>query len=563
MPVVKVRSSSLSNSFPDIHLTEIIEKLPYIGLDIEGMDEEDEIIKVEFNPNRPDFASENGILRALRGLFEMEIGLPIIKNVEESNYVINVDKTVTEIRPIIYGFVAKRENPLNEYEISQLISMQEDLHNGIGRKRKKASIGIHDLEFIVFPLNYTTVSKNCSFTPLDKQIEFTIENILNNLDVGKDYGHIVNNSDKYPILFDSQKNVISLPPIINGNMTKITLNTKNLLIEVTSTATKSAHDILSILSFELHDMGFKIYYIRTYSPFEGMTKTPILSPSKMIVPADYINKILGLDLSNDDIIKYLQKSRCSGKNLNTEIECIIPRYRIDIFNAIDISEEVAIGYGIYRFNTSSPPTLYFSGKKHINSKIFNNVREILIGLGFIEIINTNIISRKILDDFFLKEKNNNLVGIGDSKNSEFEILRNSLIPSIMSTLAKNIHEKYPQKLFEIGKTFQIQNSEVKEEWFLGASIAHNNADYTQIKSVLESLMRYCFNKDISSPSFNFEYYISGHSAKILLNGNEIGNIGEIHPQVLDNFKLRTLVSAFQINLDSLIKILNLTEIKYL
>ena len=298
----------------------------------------------------------------------------------------------------------KEKNPLNEYEISQLISMQEDLHNGVGRKRKKASIGMHDLDAIVFPLNYTTISKNFSFIPLDKESEFTIENILNNLEVGKDYGHIVNNSDRYPILFDSQKNVISLPPIINGHMTKITLNTKNILIEVTSTATKSAHDILSILSFELHDMGFKIYYIRTYSPIEGMTKTPILNPLKMIVPAAYINKILGLDLSNDDIIKYLQKSRCSGKNLDTEIECIIPRYRIDIFNPIDISEEVAIGYGIYRFNTSSPPTLYFSGKKHINSKIFNNVREILIGLGFIEIINTNIISRKILDDFFLKKK---------------------------------------------------------------------------------------------------------------------------------------------------------------
>jgi phenylalanyl-tRNA synthetase beta chain len=563
MPVVKVRLSSLSNSFPNIQLTEIIEKLPYIGLDIEGIDEKDGIARVEFNPNRPDFASENGILRALRGLFEIETGLPIIKNIEESSYLINIDKTVAEIRPIIYGFVAKRENYLDEYEISQLISMQEDLHNGVGRKRKKASIGIHDLNHIVFPLKYTTVSKDFSFIPLDKQSEFTIENILNDLDTGKDYGHIVNNYDKFPLLFDSQRNVLSLPPIINGDMTKITTNTKNLLIEVTSTATKSAHDILSILSFELHDMGFKIYYMRSDSPFEGMTRAPSLNPLKMMVPVDYINKILGLDLSNEDIIKYLQKSRCSGKNMDNDIECIVPCYRIDIFNPIDISEEVAIGYGIYRFNTSSPPALYFSGKKHINSKIFNNIREILIGLGYIEIINTNIISRKILDDFFLKEKNNNLVGIGDSKNSEFEVLRNSLIPSIMSTLAKNIHEKYPQKLFEIGKTFQIQNSEVKEEWFLGATIAHNNADYTQIKSVLESLIRYCFNKDINTPGFNFEYYINGHSAKILLNKIEIGNIGEIHPRVLDNFKLRTLVSAFQINLDSLIKILNLTKMKYL
>ncbi len=563
MPVVKVRLSSLSNSFPNIQLSEVIEKLPYIGLDIEGIDEEDDIIRVEFNPNRPDFASENGILRALMGLFEIELGLPLIKDVEESDYVINVDRTVADIRPFIYGFIAKRENPLDEYEISQLISMQEDLHNGVGRKRKKASIGIHDLDSIVFPLSYTAESRNFSFIPLDKQSEFTIENVLNNLDVGKDYGQIIANSDRFPLLFDSQKNVISLPPIINGNMTKITLNTKNLLIEVTSTTTKSAQDILSILSFELHDMGFKIYCIRTYSPFDGMTKTPILNPIKMMVPADYINKILGLDLSNDDLIKYLEKSRCSGKILDNGIECIIPRYRIDIFNPIDISEEVAVGYGIYRFNTSSLPTLYFSGKKHINSKIFNIIREILVGLGFIEIINTNIISRKILDDFFLKDENNNLVGIEDSKNSEFEVLRNSLIPSMMHTLSKNIHEKYPQKLFEIGKTFQIQNSEVKEEWFLGVVIAHNNADYTQIKSVLESLVRYCFNKYINTPNFNFEYYIMGHSAKILLNENEIGDIGEVYPKVLENFKLRTLVSTFQLNLNSLIKLLNLTEMKYI
>ena len=156
-----------------------------------------------------------------------------------------------------------------------------------------------------------------------------------------------------------------------------------------------------------------------------------------------------------------------------------------------------------------------------------------------------------------------LISIGDSKNSEFEILRNSIIPSMMITLSKNIHEKYPQKLFELGKTFQIQNSKIKEEWSLGVVIAHNNTDYSEIKAVLESLIKYCFNKNIKTPNFNFEYYLKGHSAKILLNGNDIGNIGEIYPQVLENFKLRTLVSTFQINLDSLMELLNLKKLKYL
>ncbi len=273
-----------------------------------------------------------------------------------------------------------------------------------------------------------------------------------------------------------------------------------------------------------------------------------------------------MKLSNDELIKCLERSRCSGKVLeNGDIECSFPRYRIDIFNPADISEEVAIGYGIYRFDTSSSsyPSLYFSGKKHVNSVIFNSIRDVLIGLGFVEIINTNIISKDAIDDFFIKADDADLVSIKDSKSSEFEILRNSIIPSIMVTLSKNIHEKYPQKLFEIGKTFKVQHSELKEEWSLGVVIAHNNTNYSEIKSVLESLIKYCFNKNIKTPRCNFEYYLNGHSAKILFSESEIGDIGEIYPQVIENFKLRTLVSVFQINLSSLMDLLDLKKINYL
>ncbi|MEJ7642753.1 MAG: phenylalanine--tRNA ligase subunit beta [Candidatus Nitrosocosmicus sp.] len=572
MPVVDVRLTALSDSFPNITLTEIIEKMPYIGLDIEGVDENSGTIRVEFNPNRPDYSSENGIMRALKGLFEKEVGLPIVKAIEESDYVICVDETLDNIRPVICAFVAKRKEPLDGHEISQLISMQEDLHNGVGRKRKKSSIGMHNLDNVVFPLKYSTVPKHFSFIPLDKENEFTIESILKNLDVGKKYGHVLHDPDVFPILSDSQKNVLSFPPIINGNLTKIKSNTNNLLIEVTSINEKSAHDILSILSFELYDMGFKIYSVNINSHSGESIKTPVLKQSIMIVSDGYINKILGLKLSNDELIKCLEKSRCSGKVLeNGDLECSFPRYRIDIFNPVDVSEEVAIGYGIYRFDTSSSsssssssyPSLYFSGKRHVNSIIFDSIRDVLIGLGFVEIINTNIISKDAIDDFFIKVDDADLVSIKDSKSSEFEILRNSIIPSIMVTLSKNIHEKYPQKLFEIGKTFKVQHSELKEAWSLGVVIAHNYTNYSEIKSVLESLMKYCFNKNIKTPRCNFEYYLNGHSAKILFSESDIGDIGEIYPQVIENFKLRTLVSVFQINLNSLMDLLDLKKMNYL
>jgi phenylalanyl-tRNA synthetase beta chain len=562
MPVVNIRMSSLSASFPDVQLKEIVEKLPYVGLDIEGIDEDRGIIKVEFNPNRPDYSSENGILRALKGLFEKEIGLPIVKCVENTDYVIGISENAVDIRPIICGFVAKRQDPLNEHEISQLISMQEDLHNGIGRKRKKSSIGLHDLDSIRFPLSYTAVSKQFSFIPLGEHNEFTIDYMLNNFSVGKDYGYILNKGPKYPILVDSQKNVLSFPPITNGNLTKITFNTKNMLIEVTSTSNKSAQDILSILSFELCDMGFGIFSVKINSPFGIQTKTPDLNPLKLMASMDYVNKVLGLGLNGDEFIKYLEKSRCSGKIIGHNVECYIPCYRVDIFHPIDIAEEVAIGYGVYRFNAASP-SLSLSGNKNINSLIFNSIREVLVGLGFTEIINTNIISRKTLDDFFMQGQNSNLVSIENSKNFDPEVLRNSIIPSMMMTLSKNIHEKYPQKLFEIGKTFQIEDSRLKEEWSLGVVMAHNDTDYTEIKSVLESLIKYCFNKSVKTPKTNLKHYLEGHSAKILYDENDIGDIGEIYPQVIETFKLRTLVSVFQINLNLLVNMLNLKKMRYL
>ena len=564
MPIVKVKLSRLSNSFPAINLHEIIEKLPYIGLDIEGINEKDDIIRLEFNPNRPDFASENGIIRALNGLLGIKTGLPLIESVKESDCIIHVDKTVGSIRPFIYGFIGKRNSSITEYEILQLISIQEDLHNGLGRKRKKASVGLHDLNSIVFPLDYHTVSKSFSFIPLDKHHEFTIENIINDMDVGKSYGHIINDFVHVPILTDSRKNVLSFPPIINGNTSKITLDTKNLFVEVTSESKQTAQDILSVLCFELTDMGFEIYSMFVKTPYDGKIKSPNLDPIKMMVTSEYLNNILGLGLSDEDIIKCLGKSRCSGRVLDSGIECIVPKYRIDIFNPVDISEEVALGYGIDRIIASSP-SLYLSGKKHVNSIIFNGIREILVGLGFIEIINTNIISRKSFDNFFIESKNDfdNIVSIANSKTLDFEFLRNSIIPSMMVTLSKNIHEKYPQKLFEIGKTFKIQNSEIKEEWYLGVVIAHNNTDYTEIKSVLESFIKYCFNKNVKTPYYTQHHYIKGHSAKVLLDESEIGDIGEINPLVLENFRLRTMVTSFHINLSLLINLLDIKKLKYI
>jgi len=563
MPVVNVRPSLLSKIFSKRKLDEIIEKLPYLGLDIEGIDKINDKIRIEFNPNRPDFSSENGIVRALKGILNIELGPPIVQDLRPSSDIIKVDERLKDVRPIIYGLIAKRDFPITHEELTQLISMQEDLQNGLGRKRKKSSIGIHNYDALTFPLFYKGVPRQIKFVPLDGNKEYSLDNILTDFEVGKKYGHILEKFDIVPILLDSKDTVVSFPPIINGSTTKVDLLTSNLFVEVTSVNSKSALDILSIISFELSDMGFDLYSLEVSSPFCGKIVTPILEPHRLQVDFDFINKILGLELTCNEVLVCLQRSRCEGIDKgNGKLECIIPSYRIDLFDKVDICEEVAIGYGIYNLEPSYPSS-YFPGRKNSQSIIFDKVRDILIGLEFMEIINPNIISKNLFKNVFFGDEHadKQLITLGDSKNTEFEVLRSSLIPSLINTFSNNIHEKYPQKLFEIGKTFFTTNKEISENWSLCVSIAHNTTDYTEIKSSLESFMRYCFNAFVTTPRCEVKYFLPGHSARIVLNDEVIGEIGEIHPQILENLSLRTLVTIFEFNLSAVVKILRLDQIR--
>src|SRR5919109_4299708 len=194
MPVVNLTVDRLKKFVSGIHMEKVLDMLPFVGLDIEDIDKN--IIRVEYNPNRPDFSSDYGIARALRGLLEIETGIPKFKISGKSGLAIRVEPAVRRIRPYIAAVVA-RNGKLDDETITQLIAMQEDLHNGIGRNRKKASIGIHNLDVIQFPLTYKTVNRAYSFMPLDESSEHSIDQILTESDIGNQYGHLLSGFDRY------------------------------------------------------------------------------------------------------------------------------------------------------------------------------------------------------------------------------------------------------------------------------------------------------------------------------------------------------------------------------
>ena len=558
MPVIAVPIKNLQEFLPEVKLDKILNLIPYIGLDIEGIDTEN--VRIEYNPNRPDFSSKFGIIRALKGLLEIEVGIPNFRMSANSNYVIKVDKSVKQVRPYIVSLVARRKENLTNEDIKGLIAMQEDLHNGIGRRRKKASIGIHNLDQVQFSLTYTTADENFSFTPLDKPVDCTIKQILNELDTGIEYGYIVKGAERYPIIHDSKNTVLSFPPIVNSNATKITADIKNILVEVTATNKLTAEDTIAIIAMSLFDSGYEIQPVTIDDIDAGKKElTPNMDPKWMQIDSSYINQVLGLNLDIHDISFCLNKSRLGTEieeKQNGKLACIIPRYRSDIFHQIDLVEEVAIGYGVFNFQPTLPWSKTSGAKSDLTS-FFNVTREILIGLGMLEILSFSLVSKKVQYELTgIRDDITKVISVNGAKSSEYEVLRDSLIPSLLQTLSHNIHQEYPQKLFEIGKVFQLSNA-LDEHWNVGVVIAHNTASYTETKSTMQELLNGCFGPKYASMIFTPAGYngmfIEGRCANIIFNEKNIGVIGEITPVALENFKLRVPVAAFELNMSSLLK----------
>jgi phenylalanyl-tRNA synthetase beta chain len=545
MPVVEVPLTVLTKSFPENSIEEVISSLPFIGLDIEGRD--DKIIRIEYNPNRPDFSSYIGIVRALKGYLGIETGLPKYKINNDKNFRIKVKSSVRRIRPYIRALVA-RDLEFGNDIIKMLIDMQEDLHLGICNKRKAASIGLHNLDRIRFPLSYMASSSDISFVPLDSSQAISIKEILRSTEVGKKYSHLLGKTNEFPVLLDAAQEVVSFPPIVNSKNTRLDNRSKGIFVEITAIDPRVADLVSAIYASTLYDMGFKIYHV-TLTEARSSIKSPDMNPSSISAYIAEINRYLGTTFPGKEIAKAATRSRLGARNsVRGKLTCMVPRYRNDVRQVRDLIEEVMIGLGISKLSPALP-IVNVTGSRNTNSVLIDKIKEVLVGLGLQEIRNFVIVSSFLqFDSMGLKANEVSIFKIENSLVSGHDILRNSLLPSVVDTIGHNIHSSYPQNLFEVGKVFTKSEAET-EKWHLCVTLAYNKADYTSIKSILQAFLKVTFGKDVeTTPNSSKGEYATGRSASIIVEGKEVGKIGEISDFVRQIHRIRVPVTAFEIDL---------------
>jgi phenylalanyl-tRNA synthetase beta chain len=278
----------------------ILEKVPLIGSDVERVEEDH--ADVEFFPDRPDLFSPEGVARAMRGYLGIETGLPAYP-VKPSGIKFTVDPQLATIRPVL-GAAVIRGVTFDDESIQSIMSLQESLHWAVGRGRNKVAIGIHDMDTVQPPFHYIASSRSRGFVPLDFTEKMTMDEILEKHPKGRDYAKIVRDFPLFPLIVDDDDHVLSFPPIINGERTRVTIDTKNILLDTTGTDQRAVNVAVNIICTAMAEAGATIESVEI-----GGIQAPTLAPVERVVSVRECSRLLGADLTPASMTEYLQRMR--------------------------------------------------------------------------------------------------------------------------------------------------------------------------------------------------------------------------------------------------------------
>jgi phenylalanyl-tRNA synthetase beta chain len=550
MPSVKLNRKTFERLVgKKLSLDKMKDRISMIGTDLEDITDDE--IHVEIFPNRPDMLSEQGFARAFSTFIGVKKGLFDFK-VEPSGEKVIIDESLKDVRPYTACALVKNLK-LDDEKIQELIQIQEKLHVTYGRNRKKVAIGIYPLDKIQLPITFTARKpENIVFHPLEGTREMDANDILEEHSTGKKYGKLLDGKKKYPIFVDSNNKILSMPPIINSHdVGKIELDTKEVFVECSGFDFDVLHLALNMIVTAMFDMGAKIYSMKLEYPDKNRV-TPDLKPKKMSIDLKYVNKILGLELTEKDLKECLEKMGFGYENRNV----LIPAYRADILHQVDFIEDIAIAYGYENFEEIIP-NVSTIGQRDDFESFKDKICNILVGLGMLETSTYCITNHEHQTSMILNE-NEEVIRLANSVSEEFDSLRVSMVPSLLDVLKSNKHQEYPQNLFEASWTFNKDDSfetNIREDNKLGVVLCGNDVDYTKIRQVLDLILEYLKLKS-NFKTGNSQVYMKGRCGKVSVNKEEVCILGEINPQVLENYELDMPVCALEFNLSRLYKIFN-------
>lgn len=562
MPTVDVEPDELRRLVgTEVDDDELVADLFSLGLELEG--HEDGVMELEFAPDRLDRLSVEGIARSLRYHYGIDRGV-YIPRTTTPEWTFEVEKSVPAQRPYVTGFVA-RGIDLSEEILTSLIQLQEKLHQTMGRRRRKGAIGMHDLTMLKGAsadetsksIRYVGIGGGMErFVPLESDDELTPAQTVTEHHIGRQYGHLVEDYDAFPAIYDDI-GLFSLPPIVNGRRTTVTTDTTDLLIELTGTDQWTIDRMGTILAYALDARGAQLEAV-TVEYDDSSLERPDLDVREKHVTHDRIESIIGVSFTSDEVVDCFERAGLDAEIDDDRYLVTIPPYRVDVLHPLDLIDDLGRAYGFNELEPRYPDISTIGGRTAI-SRLEDAVREQLIGMGFEDLLNFHLIGEALNYARVGISPGDDVFGAGQAArirepySEEYELVRTWALPSLMLVLENNTHRRYPQHLAEIGLVTTIDETEptgVAERRDVAAVMADTEVGYEDGKARLQFLAAQ-HGATLQTPPIEHPSFLEGRVAAVHLDGQPAGLIGEVHPRILEEFDLEVPVVAFEVELDTL------------
>ncbi|KAJ2072290.1 phenylalanine--tRNA ligase subunit beta [Coemansia sp. RSA 2673] len=581
MPTINIDKKSLFDYLGNEYDTEGFRDLGFrFGIELEEEtykgeveDEDNMELKIDISANRYDLLCFEGLSRAL-GIYlgrEQTPNYRIAPGAKPQRIV--VSKECAQVRPYVVGAVL-RGVKLTPERYKSFIDLQDKLHFNLCSKRKLVSIGTHDLDTVQGPFTYEARKpEDIKFIPLN-QTELMDGHRVIEFYGAKDspiekYLDIIRDSPVFPVVYDANGTVMSLPPLINSEHSKITLDTRNIFIEITATDFTKVGITLNILLTMFSGYcaePFAVEPVEVIYPDGKSIVYPDLEPRTMHTTAKYLNGIVGINQSSEEIVALLKKMSLEAAVENAdkgEISVKLPPTRPDILQECDIAEDLAIAFGYNNIPRAANSEATVGVPLPLN-KLDDIVRREIAMAGWTEALTLSLCSHDENFTYLRRTDNGNeAVVLLKPKSLEFQECRLSLLPGLLKCIRENKMHALPFKMFEVSDVV-FKNPErptgTQNQRRACALFSSSSAQFEVTSGLLDTLMTalnvphrkgaggyYLEAADIPT-------YLPGRSANVVRvaeNGDKIilGSIGVIHPEILRNFELDYPVSSFEINIE--------------
>ena len=535
--------------------------LPLVKGDLKDQDLEGGELRIELqDSNRPDLWSCEGMARQVRiKLQGKPSSYPFFKSRHRPKRRLHVAPGLEEVRPYVAACAAIGYR-VTEVGLAQLIQTQEKLGELFGRKRHTISIGVYQLPQIVFPVTYALVKPDeARFTPLGFEEKLSLGEILAVHPKGIEYGPIIAGHERVPLLRDGEGQVLSLPPIINSReIGEVKVGDQKLFVEVTGTDLLMVILTLNILAANLADRGATIEAVEVVYPYKTRlgkaVRTPFDFGQARAIPIKTIESALGQRLGSEGVCRALSAYGYEARSAGNKVSVKPPPYRNDQMHAVDVVEDVAISRGYGEF-TPLMPSQFTVGSLSRVEQVSDRVRDLMVGVGFQEIISNILSSRQELCDRMRLTGTawEQLLEVDNVMSQSFACLRQWITPSLLRVESASTRAFYPHRLFEVGEVVVLDPTDdqgSRTVLTLGALVTHANANFSEIHSCLDLLLYYLGYpytlEPIHHPSF-----LGGRAGQINSRGRAVGLIGELHPEVLEQWQVGMPGVVFELSVDAL------------